>query len=100
MRKLREVHFSVLIFAFSVMSAIVSASIVPLVAEYRLPNTAEGWVSAYWLLVLVCMLNHILIMDGGFFNNIYIMLVLFQVYALLVGVFGLLGQCLLAVALK
>ena len=44
MRKLREVHFSVLIFAFSVMSAIVSATIVPLVAEYRLPRTPEGWV--------------------------------------------------------
>ncbi len=32
MRKLRSVHFSVLIFAFSVMSGIVSASLVPLVS--------------------------------------------------------------------
>ena len=46
-------------------------------------------------------------MHGWFFNNIYIMncamewmCSMFQVYALLVGVFGLLGQCLLAVALK
>ena len=65
MRKLRNVHFSVLIFAFSVMSGIMSAAVVPVFSEYKLPKTNEEWA-----------------------------------YAVLVGVFGLLGQSLLAVALK
>ena len=65
MRKLREVHFSVLIFAFSVTSAVVSAVIVAVVDEFELPLTLEEWV-----------------------------------YAIMVGVFGLLGQCLLAIALR
>ena len=63
MRRLREVHFSVLIFAFSVMSAIVSACVVAGTSEFRLPKTGEDWA-----------------------------------YAVMVGVFGLLGQSLLAVA--
>uniref|UniRef100_A0A0K2T8K4 EamA domain-containing protein n=2 Tax=Lepeophtheirus salmonis TaxID=72036 RepID=A0A0K2T8K4_LEPSM len=65
MRKLRDVHFSVLIFAFSVMSCVMSSCIVPLVGSFVLPETIEEWV-----------------------------------YAVLVGVFGLLGQSLLALALK
>ena len=65
MRKLRNVHFSVLIFAFSVMSGIMSAAVVPVFSEYKLPKTNEEWA-----------------------------------YAVLVGIFGLLGQSLLAVALK
>jgi drug/metabolite transporter (DMT)-like permease len=65
MRKLRTVHFSVLIFAFSVMSAAVSAAIVPVVAEFTLPKTMEEWA-----------------------------------YSLLVGIFGLIGQSLLALALR
>eukprot|EP00095_Tigriopus_kingsejongensis_P009182 snap_masked-scaffold145_size311916-processed-gene-2.8 protein:Tk09182 transcript:snap_masked-scaffold145_size311916-processed-gene-2.8-mRNA-1 annotation:"transmembrane protein " len=65
MRKLREVHFSVLIFAFSVMSVIVSSIVVATTAEFTLPETSEEWA-----------------------------------YAVLVGVFGFLGQSLLAVALR
>ena len=65
MRRLRNVHFSVLIFAFSVMSAIMSAAMIPIFSEYKLPQTTEEWT-----------------------------------YALFVGIFGLLGQSLLAVALK
>ncbi len=67
MRKLRGIHFSVLIFAFSVMSAGLSAVIVSLTpgAKFLLPNTMEEWV-----------------------------------YSVLVGVFGILGQSLLAVALR
>ena len=65
MRKLRDVHFTVLIFAFSAMSAILSACMVPLVASFKLPNSLEEWV-----------------------------------YAVLVGVFGLIGQSLLALALR
>lgn len=65
MRKLREVHFSVLIFAFSVMSALMSAAVVGCVAEFKLPRDTEEWV-----------------------------------YAVMVGVFGLFGQSLLAVALR
>ena len=65
MRRLRMVHFSVLIFAFSVMSAIMSAAMIPIFSEYKLPKTMEEWI-----------------------------------YALFVGLFGLLGQSLLAIALK
>ncbi len=65
MRRLREVHFSVLIFAFSIMSGIMSAAMVPIFSDYKLPKTSEEWA-----------------------------------YAVLVGVFGLLGQSLLAIALK
>ena len=67
MRKLRGIHFSVLIFAFSVMSAALSATIVAVTpgAKFLLPATLEEWV-----------------------------------YAVLVGVFGILGQSLLAVALR
>ena len=65
MRRLRHVHFSVLIFAFSVMSGLMSAILVPLISTYKLPRTSEEWA-----------------------------------YAFLVGIFGLLGQSLLALALK
>ncbi len=65
MRRLRGVHFSVLIFAFSVSSAAISALAVALTSEFRLPGSAQEWV-----------------------------------WAVLVGVFGLCGQCLLAVALR
>lgn len=65
MRKLREVHFSVLIFAFSIMSGILSSVIVALTAEFNVPQTSEEWT-----------------------------------FAILVGVFGVLGQSLLAIALK
>ena len=65
MRKLREVHFSVLIFAFSVMSAVMSAAIVGSLATFRIPDSAEEWT-----------------------------------YSVLVGVFGLFGQALLAMALR
>ncbi len=65
MRRLRGVHFSVLIFAFSVSSAAISALAVALTSEFRLPGSPQEWV-----------------------------------WAVLVGVFGLCGQCLLAVALR
>eukprot|EP00094_Tigriopus_californicus_P012395 TCALIF_11982-PA protein Name:"Similar to SLC35G1 Solute carrier family 35 member G1 (Homo sapiens)" AED:0.17 eAED:0.17 QI:0/0.66/0.25/0.75/1/1/4/34/446 len=65
MRKLREVHFSVLIFAFSIMSGILSSAVVALTAEFNVPRTSEEWT-----------------------------------FAVLVGVFGVLGQSLLAIALK
>ena len=54
-----------LIFAFSVMSLVMSTAAVALVAEFKLPSTTEEWV-----------------------------------YSVLVGIFGLFGQCLLAVALR
>ncbi len=65
MRKLRTVHFSVLIFAFSVMSAVLSAVAVAATSHFRLPVTTEEWI-----------------------------------YSVSVGVFGFLGQSLLAVALR
>ena len=65
MRRLRNVHFSVLIFAFSIMSAIMSAAMIPIFSEYKLPKTSEEWA-----------------------------------YAIFVGIFGILGQSLLAIALK
>ena len=63
--RLRNVHFSVLIFAFSIMSAIMSAAMIPIFSEYKLPKTSEEWA-----------------------------------YAIFVGIFGILGQSLLAIALK
>lgn len=65
MRRLREVHFSVLIFAFSLMSAAMSAVMVSAVASFKLPKTPEEWI-----------------------------------WSVMVGVFGLCGQSLLAVALR
>ena len=47
------------------MSAIMSAAMIPIFSEYKLPKTMEEWI-----------------------------------YALFVGLFGLLGQSLLAIALK
>jgi len=63
-RKLRKVHYSVIIFAFSITSMVVS-SITSFVDEFKIPNIPNAWI-----------------------------------YVSLVGVFGMLGQCLLATALR
>ena len=63
-RKLRKVHYSVIIFAFSITSMVVS-SITSFADEFKIPNIPNAWI-----------------------------------YVSLVGVFGMLGQCLLATALR
>ena len=51
-RKLKDVHFSVLIFSFSAMSLLISLIVTPLVGTFTLPTSWQEW--TYCILVGLC----------------------------------------------